>query len=92
MGGSLEQVKADCRRWFKKRVEGNDDSPKPLSESLTEIAVLFAERWNTTPFDVLNQDIDDFILIANTMIKKTHNTAKSTAKPKQQQKDSFWDF
>jgi hypothetical protein len=47
--------------------------------------VLFAERWNSNPFEVLNQDIDDFILIANSLIRKNNKTeAKSTAQPKEQ--------
>lgn len=51
-----------------------------------DIAVFFAEKWHTTPFDVLGYDIDDFILIANNMIegnKTTKTTAKSMVKPKE---------
>lgn len=33
-----------------------------------EIVVLFAEKWHTAPFGVLEKDIDDFILVANYMI------------------------
>ena len=31
--------------------------------------MLFAEKWHVTPFEILQQDIDDFILIANQMIE-----------------------
>lgn len=65
---------------------GENTPPKPLSVSLSEITVLFAEKWGSTPFAVLNQDIDDFILIANSMIAKNANKPKSTVKPKQQER------
>lgn len=49
--------------------------------------MLFAEKWHTAPFDVLEKDIDDFILVANYMIglgKESKNENKSISKNKQQ--------
>lgn len=54
--------------------------PKKFSESLVEIVVLFAEKWHCTPFEVLEQDIDDFIIVANYIISlgKTSNEHSTT--------------
>ena len=58
---------------------------------MTEIAVLFAEKWQTTPFDVLAQDVDDFFMIANSLIKKTTH-ANNTPKKAPKKDDGFWDM
>lgn len=39
-----------------------------------------AERWGISPFELMKQDIDDFILIANRLIKNTKTTKKTTAR------------
>lgn len=51
--------------------------------------MLFAEKWNVTPFEILNQDIDDFILIANYMIdlggsESTATEVKQVKKPEKE--------
>lgn len=54
---------------------------------LTEIAVIFAEKWHTSPFDVLEKDIDDFILIANILInKQTATKSEKTKNPKKEER------
>ena len=64
---------------------GEEIPPKPVSETFSEIVILFAEKWNTTPFDVLSQDIDDFILVVNAMISK--GQSKPIANTKTQNKE-----
>ena len=39
-----------------------------------------AERWGISPFELMKQDIDDFILIANRLVKNTKSTTKATAR------------
>jgi hypothetical protein len=39
-----------------------------------------AERWGISPFELMKQDIDDFILIANRLVKNTKSTTKTTAR------------
>ena len=53
--------------------------PKTISEELTEIAIYFAGMWNESPFEILQKDIDDFILLVNHHIKMGRKTKKSTA-------------
>jgi len=63
---------------------------------LTETVVLFAEKWNLSPFDVLQKDIDDFILIVNYFIEKGGDSSSNGEQPKatyqQKRKDDFWDM
>jgi len=64
---------------------------------MTEIVMLFAEKWNISPFEVLEKDIDDFILIANGLIErnKTENHAANDAaqnKAVSREKYDFWDM
>lgn len=30
---------------------------------------MFAEKWNVSPFDIMQKDIDDFILLSNYIIE-----------------------
>ena len=58
--------------------------PKPFSENLIDIIMLFSERWNISPFDVLQKDVDDFIIISNYLmsmdIPKEEKTKKNITK------------
>ena len=61
---------------------------------MTDIVVLFADKWNISPFEVMERDIDDFFLIANSIINK-NNSANKAVKHKQvksSKNDGFWDF
>ena len=40
--------------------------------------MLFADKWNVSPFEVLEKDIDDFIMIANCMIAKNEKTPQGS--------------
>ena len=70
--------------------EGESPFPKPFSENLLEIVMIYAERWNISPFVVLKQDIDDFILIANYLIDLSKNKEQYIKPTKKN--DGFWDF
>lgn len=74
---------------------GEEIPPKPLSESITELAIYFAEKWNISPFEVLGIDIDDFILTANTLIlqnEKGSSQYKNENNKSAAKSDGFWDM
>ena len=54
--------------------------PKPFSENLIDIIMIFAERWNMTPFDVMEKDIDDFIIISNYLISQNEEPKEKSIK------------
>lgn len=54
--------------------------PKPFSDNLIDIIMLFSERWNMSPFDVLEKDIDDFIVISNYLMSMDIETEEKTTK------------
>lgn len=54
--------------------EGAETLPL-LSEAITDFVITLAERWQMSPFDIMDRDIDDFILIANRLMK--NNNTKS---------------
>ena len=62
---------------------------------MTEIAFSFAERWGVSPFEILEKDIDDFILIANQIIRKQDTVERTddyTEAAASRKDDGFWDF
>lgn len=50
-----------------------------------------SEKWGMTPFEVMKQDIDDFILFANYLINSSTNKEQNDFEPTKKN-DGFWDF
>lgn len=59
---------------------------------------MLAEKWNITPFDVLEKDIDDFILIVNNSLREGGANAETVSETTENKKvvsnkyDGFWDM
>ena len=75
---------------------GDENPPKPFSQVLSAVAIHLAERWNVSPFDVLEKDIDDFILIVNSLNWEKNATGKNDKiennKAVSKKNDGFWDM
>lgn len=71
--------------------DGKPSPPKPFSESIVETAFALSQEWNMTPFEILQQDIDNFIMLANYLIRLGRSTENEATKTSMKN-DGFWDF
>lgn len=55
------------------------------------MVVMLSKEWNMTPFEMLQQDIDDFIMLVNYFIN-IGKTASNDAVVTSCKNDGFWDF
>ena len=71
-----------------------------LSESLSLYALRMANTWSVSPFEIFNKDVDDFILVINTLFiyneeereKEKRESGIKTENNKSGINDGFWDF
>ena len=76
---------------------GDENPPKPFSQSIIEVVINLAQKWNISPFEILNKDIDDFILIINSLILENSQSANNNYTKVENNKavtknDGFWDM
>lgn len=71
-----------------------------LSETLSLYALRMANVWSISPFEIFNKDVDDFILVINTLFiyneeekqKANKESGIKTENNKSGINDGFWDF
>lgn len=71
-----------------------------LSDTLSLYALRMANVWGISPFEIFNKDVDDFILVINTLFiyneeerkKEKKESGIKTENNKSGINDGFWDF
>ncbi len=70
---------------------GEDNpTPKTITEQIFEIILIIAERWKMTPFQILNTDIDQFILLCNYLINLGGEATPQKTLNEREESAAFW--
>jgi hypothetical protein len=65
-------------------------APKTITEQIFEIILIIAERWKMTPFQILNTDIDQFILLCNCLTNLGGETPPEKTLNEREESADFW--
>ena len=91
--GKAQQIGQDQ----KKNADGGgiDAAPSSVLFELTELTINLSNTLNTTPFELMAQDVDEVILLTNYFVEKSVQTPEienKTVTKQTKQNDGFWSF